>query len=296
MTPMAGGFGSQSMVAPLRRVIVKGPREGFGTGERIAREWRELGFNAAPDLARAAAEHDLLVTALRDWSAEVLCLPATEGTTLDSIYVHDPGLVTDEGAIVFRTGKPQRRGEGPALARALQGWAVPLLGEVGGEAMAEGGDTLWLDRRTLVVGRGFRTNAQGVAQLRELLAPLGVEVVETHLPCWDGAGGLLHLQSVISLLDDDLALVYRRPLPVPLLERLETRHVRLVDVPEEEYAALGCNVLAVAPRRILMLSGLPRTRARLEAAGCEVRTFDGEDIARKDNGGPTCLTRPVERG
>jgi N-dimethylarginine dimethylaminohydrolase len=175
------------MVAPLRRVVVKGPREAFGTGERITHEWRELGFNALPDLERATAEHDQLVTALRDSGAEVLCLPAAEGTTLDSIYVHDPGLVTDEGAIVFRTGKPQRRGEGPALARALQGWGIPLLGEVGGEAMAEGGDTLWLDRRTLVVGRGFRTNAQGVARLRELVAPIGVEVVETHLPCWERA-------------------------------------------------------------------------------------------------------------
>lgn len=290
------GFGSQSMVAPLRRVVVKGPREAFGTRERIAREWRELGFNAAPDLARAVAEHDQLVTALRDCGAEVLCLPGAEGTTLDSVYVHDPGLVTEEGAIVFRTGKPQRRGEGPALARALEGWGIPLLGEVEGEAMAEGGDTLWLDHHTLVVGRGFRTNAQGVARLRELLLPLGVEVVETHLPCWDGASGLLHLQSMISLLDDDLALVHRRPLPVPLLERLEARHMALVDVPEEEYAGLGCNVLALAPRRILMLSGLPRTRERLEGAGCEVRTFDGEEIARKGNGGPTCLTRPVERG
>jgi dimethylargininase len=209
--------------------------------------------------------------------------------------VHDPGLVTEEGAIVFRTGKPQRRGEGPALARALRSWGVPLLGEVGGPAMAEGGDMLWLDHRTLVVGRGFRTNAQGVVRLCELLAPLGVEVMETHLPCWDGPEGLLHLQSVISLLDEDLALVYRRPLPVPLLERLETRHVRLVDVPQEEYAALGCNVLALAPRHVLMLSGLPRTRARLEATGCEVRTFDGEEIARKGNGGPTCLTRPLQR-
>lgn len=293
---MPPGFGSQSMVAPLRRVVVKRPPEAFASAERIAGEWPELGFLAAPDLARATREHDQLVAALRDAGAEVLSLPAAEGTTLDSIYVHDPGLVTGAGAIVFRTGKPERRGEGPALARALEGWGVPLLGEVAGEAMAEGGDTLWLDARTLVVGRGFRTNAAGVLQLRALLGPLGVEVVEVHLPCWDGADGLLHLQSVISLLDEDLALVYRRPLPVPLLELLEARGVRLLDVPEEEYAALGCNVLALAPRRILMLSGLPRTRARLEGAGCRVHTFEGEEIARKGNGGPTCLTRPLLRG
>jgi N-dimethylarginine dimethylaminohydrolase len=134
-----------------------------------------------------------------------------------------------------------------------------------------------------------------VARLRELLAPGGVEVVEVHLPYWDGREPLLHLQSLISLLDHDLALVYRRPLPCPLYEMLEGRGFELLDVPEEEYDGLGCNVLALAPRRTLMLSGLPATRALLEAAGCDVRTFDGEEIARKGQGGPTCLTRPVLR-
>jgi N-dimethylarginine dimethylaminohydrolase len=292
---VASGFGSQSMVAPLRRVVVKRPQEAFGASERIAREWSDLGFTSAPDLTRAASEHERLVALLRDSGAEVLCLPEADGTTLDSLYVHDAGLVTDAGAVVFRTGKPQRRGEGAALGAALAGWGVPILGEVGGQATAEGGDTLWLDRRTLVVARGFRTNAAGIARIRELLAPLAVEVMETHLPCWDGPEGLLHLQSVVSLLDEDLAIVRRRPLPVPLLERLEARRTHLLDAPEEEFDALGCNVLAVAPRRVLMLSGLPRTQALLETAGCEVRTFDGEEIARKGNGGPTCLTRPVWR-
>ena len=293
---MTGGYGSQSMVAPLRRVAVKHPRQAYGSPERIAREWRALGFTAAPDLGRACAEHDRLCALLREAGAEVLLLPEAEGTTLDSIYVHDPGIVTDRGAVFFRTGKPQRRGEGPALADALAAWGVPRLGEVAGEAMIEGGDTLWLDARTLVVGRGFRTNAAAVAQLRVLLAPGGVEVVEVHLPYWDGADPLLHLQSVISLLDHDLALVHRRPLPQPLFEMLEARGFELLDVPEHEYAALGCNVLAVAPRRLLMLSGLPATQALLEGAGCDARTFDGEEIARKGHGGPTCLTRPVLRG
>ena len=288
-------FGSQSMVAPLRRVAVKGPREAFRSGEQIAREWRELGFTAPPDLEAAAREHEELVARLRAAGAEVLALPEATDTTLDSLYVHDAGIVTERGAVVFRTGKRQRRGEGPALGEALAAWGVPVLGEIGGEATAEGGDTLWLDRATLVVARGFRTNAAGVAGLKRLLAPLGVEVVEVHLPHGDGPDGLLHLQSVISLLDDDLAIVHRPLLPVPLFERLQARGVRLLDVPREEYDALGGNVLALAPRRALMLTGLPRTQRLLEDAGCRVLTFDGEEIARKGNGGPTCLTRPILR-
>lgn len=292
---MSAGFGSQSMVAPLRRVAVKHPRQAFSSAERIAREWKSLGFSAPPDLDRASSEHDRLCTLLREAGAEVLALPDAPGTTLDSIYVHDPGIVTEHGAVVFRTGKAARRTEGPALATALAGWGVPLLGEVAGEATAEGGDTLWLDARTLVVGRGFRTNAAAVVRLRELLAPRGIEVVEVHLPYWDGPDPLLHLQSVISLLDHDLALVHRRPLPQPLFAMLEARGFELLDVPEEEYDRLGGNVLALAPRRVLMLSGLPRTQDRLRAAGCDVSTFAGDEIARKGHGGPTCLTRPVLR-
>jgi N-dimethylarginine dimethylaminohydrolase len=283
------------MVAPLRRVAVKHPRQAFGSAERIAQEWRALGFSAPPDLARAGAEHDRLCALLRESGAEVLALPEAPGTTLDSIYVHDPGIVTDRGAVCFRMGKALRRAEGPALAAALAGWGVPLLGEVAGDAMAEGGDLLWLDARTLVVGRGFRTNAAAAASLRALLAPGGIEVVEAHLPYWDGADPLLHLQSVISLVDHDLALVFRRPLPQPLFAMLQARGFELLDVPAHEYDALGCNVLAVAPRRVLMLSGLPATQALLEGAGCDVRTFEGEEIARKGHGGPTCLTRPVLR-
>jgi dimethylargininase len=283
------------MVAPLRRVIVKRPGDAFRSRARIAAEWQRLGFSAPPDLERANREHDLLVALLAAAGAEVLYLPRDEGTTLDSLYAHDAGLVTEAGAVVFRMGKPDRRGEGEALAAALASWGVPLLGRVEGEGTAEGGDMLWLDPKTLVVGRGFRTNAEGVAQLRSLLRPLGIEVIDVHLPYADGPQGLLHLGSIVSPLDEDLALVYRRLLPVPLFELLGARGIELVDVAEEEYPALAGNVLAVVPRGVVMLSGLPLTRRRLEAFGCSVEEYAGEEISRKGNGGPTCLTRPLLR-
>jgi dimethylargininase len=283
------------MVAPLRRVIVKRPEDAFRSPARIAAEWEGLSFTAPPDLARAEEEHGRLISLLTVAGAEVLYLPAREDTTLDSLYAHDPGLVTEAGAVVFRMGKAERRGEGEALAAALSSWDVPLLGRVHGEATAEGGDMLWLDRRTLVVGRGFRTNALGVAQIRALLAPQGIEVIDVDLSYAEGPLGLLHLLSIISLLDEDLALVHRRLLPVPLFELLQARGIELVDVAEEEYPALACNVLAVVPRGVVMLSGLPLTRRRLEAFGCSVEEYAGDEISRKGNGGPTCLTRPLLR-
>lgn len=283
------------MVAPLRRVIVKRPEEAFRDAAAIRAQWRDLGYTAPPDLERAASEHRRLVAALEEAGAEVLRLPADPRTGLDSIYTHDPGIVTGRGAVIFQTGKPQRRGEGPAMSDALRGWGVPVLGVVDGAATAEGGDTLWLDPRTLAVGRSFRTNAAGVAALRVLLSPLGVEVLECHLVYGNGPGEVLHLQSVISLLDKDLAVVNRRLLPVPLFEALEERGVRLIDVPEEEVATQACNVLAVAPRRAVLLRGSPVTRGRLEAAGCRVTEIAGDEIAFKGLGGPTCLTRPLWR-
>jgi len=295
MGRVAVSHGSQGMTAPLRRVIVKRPEEAFRSAEEIGRQWRSLGYTAPPDLERAAAEHRRFVDLLQAEGAEVLHLPADPRTGLDSLYAHDAGIVTEAGAIVFQTGKPERRGEGPALADALRHWDVPILGSIEREATAEGGDLLWLDRRTLAAGRSFRTNAAGVAALRGLLAPLGVELMELALPCWNGAGEVLHLQSFISLLDADLAVVYRRLLPVPLFEWLQERGVRLIDIPEAEFATQGCNVLAVAPRRAVMLSGNPGTRARLEEAGCVVREFEGSEISLKGLGGPTCLTRPLWR-
>jgi N-dimethylarginine dimethylaminohydrolase len=217
------------------------------------------------------------------------------GTGLDSIYTHDPALVTEAGAIILQLGKPARRGEGPALAEALRQWEVPILGVVDGMAMAEAGDLMWLDRRTLVAGRSFRTNTAGIAAVRWAVEPLGVRVMEVHLPGWEGPGRVLHLMSLISLLDEDLAVVYRKLLPVPLLECLADRGVRLVDVPDDEFGTQGCNVLALGRREAVMVKGNPQTRRRLEAAGCKVAEFEGGEIALKGSGGPTCLTRPLWR-
>jgi N-dimethylarginine dimethylaminohydrolase len=280
------------MVAPLRRVAVKRPEEAF---TRIDYEWRDLNYTRLPVLEQAAEHHRHFVNLMRQAGAEILYLTADDRTCADSLYAHDPVLVTDRGAIIFQTGKPARRGEGPVFADAFKTWDVPILGIIDGPATAEAGDMVWLDGVTLLVGRGFRTNAAGVARLSELLKPGGVEVIPFELPYWNGPQDVLHLMSFISLLDDDLAVVYRRLLPVPLFELLTARGVQLVDVPDQEYDSLGCNILAISPRNLIMVTGNPVTRSRLEAAGCKVTEIDGSEICLPGAGGPTCLTRPVLR-
>jgi len=283
------------MVGPLRAVVVKRPEQAFRGASAINAEWKELGFTRPPNLEAAAREHRQLVSLLEAAGARVYFLPEDSRTNLDSIYVHDPVLITNAGAVILQTGKVARRGEGPAMQDALNGWGVPILGTIEGGATAEAGDMIWLDSRTLLVGRGFRTNQAGIEWLSLLLQPLDVTVIPVPLPYWTGPEDMLHLMSFMSLLDTNLAVVYRKLLPVPLYELLVERGVTLVDILEDEYMTLGCNVLAVAPRHVVMVSGNPITRSRLERAGCTVSEFDGSEICIPGAGGPTCLTRPLLR-
>jgi len=283
------------MVGPLRAVVVKRPEQAFRGASAINAEWKELGFTRPPNLEAAAREHRQLVSLLEAAGARVYFLPEDSRTNLDSIYVHDPVLITNAGAVILQTGKVARRGEGPAMQDALNGLGVPILGTIEGGATAEAGDMIWLDSRTLLVGRGFRTNQAGIEWLSLLLQPLDVTVIPVPLPYWTGPEDMLHLMSFMSLLDTNLAVVYRKLLPVPLYELLVERGVTLVDILEDEYMTLGCNVLAVAPRHVVMVSGNPITRSRLERAGCTVSEFDGSEICIPGAGGPTCLTRPLLR-
>ena len=283
-------FGSQSMVEPLKKVLVRRPDEAFGSAD--PKHWHYI---SQPELEGAQAEHDALVAILREAGCEVLYHEVELPEHADAIFTHDPVIVTDEGSIILRMGKEQRRGEEAAIGKTLEDLSVPTLATLEGEATAEGGDLLWLDHDTLAVGRGYRTNAEGLRQLTAALRPLGVETVEVQLPHGDGPVSCLHLMSVISILDHDLAVVHIPLLPVPFVEMLSDRGIELVEVPDEEYPTMGPNVLALAPRRCLMIEGNPVTRERLETAGCEVLTYRGEELSLKAEGGATCLTRPILR-
>jgi len=284
-----------SEVDRLSRVAVKHPRDAFIDQQTIARQWQELQFIAAPDLDRASRECDRFIEAL-SVVAEVHLLPRDETTTLDSIYVRDASIVCDRGLILCRMGKSQRVEEPAAQERAVSAGHMPvtIAGRIEPPGRLEGGDVIWLDARTVVVGRGYRTNADGIRQLRAILGSR-VEVVEVPLPHWHGPNDVMHLMSLISPIDHGIAVVYSRLLPMPFREWLLDRGIHLVEVPDEEFVSMGTNVLALAPRRCLILAGNPRTRLALERAGADVVEYEGTEISLKGAGGPTCLTRPLER-
>lgn len=283
-------YGGHNMFDPLRRVMVRRPDEAFGGAD--PERWH---YTERPDLDAARREHDALVEILRDAGVEVVHHEGSLPEHADAIFVHDPVLVGDHGAVVLRMGKELRRGEEAVLAASLRRAGVPIFFALEGDATAESGDLMWLDEATLVAGRGFRTNAAGIAQLRAGFAEVGVEVVAVDLPYFSGPAACLHLTSMISSVDRNLAVVYPPLLPVPLWEMLRERGVELVEVPEEEFATLGSNVLALAPRRCLAVEGNPGTRERLVEAGCTVATYRGREISLKAEGGPTCLTRAILR-
>lgn len=287
---MPGGYGGQNMVGKLRRVLMRPPDASFAVDDTDL--WH---YAARPELAPARAEHAALVETIRAAGAEVVLHDAPQPGRADAIFVYDPVLMTDHGAVILRMGKQLRRGEEAALARCLAEIDVPTLATLDGDACAESGDLLWLDHDTLAVGMGFRTNAEGLRQLRAALEPIGVAVLPFDLPYHTGPAACLHLLSLISPVDHDLAVAYPPLMAVSLWQELRRRGIELIEAPEAELATLAPNVLALAPRVCLMLEGSPITRRRLEQAGCTVLTYRGDELSLKAEGGPTCLTLPILR-
>jgi len=274
------------MTGRLERVLVRPPLPEDGT------RWHEYGWRAAPDHAAAAAEHEALRAILEDAGAEVVVSSHDPGNP-DAIYVYDPVLVGHEGAVLLRPGKDGRRSEPGAIAEALAAADVPIAAELAEPVVAEGGDTVWLDSGTLLVGIGYRTNPAAIGALQRAFP--GVDVLTFDLLHWNGRGAVMHLMSFLSPLDRDLALVYPRIAPVRLLELLAEREIEVVEVPDDEFETQGPNVLALGPRHALALDGNPETRRRMARAGVDVVVYRGDEISVKGDGGPTCLTRPLLR-
>ncbi len=288
-------FGGNSMTAALRRVAVCPPKAaGWLVRKRVA-QWEALGYRHKPVFATAQAEHGALRKALEAAGAEVITLPESPAFTLDAIYCHDASLVTDWGAILLRMGKPLRGEESQQHAGLYGTLGIPVFGEIRAPGAVEAGDLMWLDGKTLLAGRGYRTNAAGIEQLRALVASKGVEVIAAPLPHGPGPKTCLHLMSLISLLDDGAALVDSALLAVETMELLTARGMRFVEIDASERDTLACNVLALGRGKLLALAENAKTNHLLREAGFDVQMFSGTELALNGGGGPTCLTRPILR-
>jgi N-dimethylarginine dimethylaminohydrolase len=289
----SNAYGAQSMAAPLARVIMRSA--GGAMRGADAAKWH---YGPTFDPVRAAEQHEAFAELVAASGATIDWLPDGGDGLADSVFTHDPSLVTDHGAIILSMGKTLREPEPGLHEAAYQRMGVPILGRIEKPGQVEGGDCVWVDRTTLAVGRGVRTNQVGIQQLANLLGPLGISVFGFDLPFWQGEDACLHLMSVISPLADDLALVFSPLLPAPFWQMLRDKGIRLVEGDAEEFHAsfgLSLNVLPTAPREVIAVAGFPKTKAAMEAAGCVVQTFEADALCIACEGGPTCLTRPVLR-
>ena len=286
-------FGAQSMAAPLKRVLMRSAGNAMRAADRAA--WH---YGPGFDPAKAAAQHESLARMVAKSGATVEWIEDRADGLSDSVFTHDPSLMTNRGALILSMGKALRHPEPALHEETYKRLGIPVLGRVEAPGQVEGGDCVWIDDRTLAIGRGVRTNQAGIQQVSNILSPLGVEVYGFDLPLWQGEEACLHLMSVISPLADDLALVFAPLLPAPFYQMLRARGITLVDGDAGEFHAsngLSLNVLPTSPRQVIAVAGFPKTKAAMEAAGCTVETFEADALCIACEGGPTCLTRPILR-
>lgn len=282
-----------SDIGPWNRILVRHVRDAFVDNATIDRQWRGLNFTAPPDFGQAVEQYEHFTEVLRCSGADVLTCQGAPALGLDSIYLRDASVMSARGAILCRMGKPQREAEPAALAECYRSLGIPILGAIEPPGTLEGGDVTWLSPRLPAVGRGYRTNDEGIRQLRALLGDTIDALLVAPLPHYRGPGDVFHLMSILSPVDHDLAVVYSPLMAVTFREALLGLGYTLIEVPDDEFDSMGANVFALSPRRCLMVDGNPKTRAALERAGAEVLVYDGSEISLKGGGGPTCLTRPV---
>jgi len=288
-------FTSHSDIGKIKSLFIKKVQDAFVSDLHIDQYWKDLNYIGNPDLTNAIKEYQSFEAVLKEHGADILYFPEDPAVNMDSIYCRDASIATDIGMIICNMGKAARNNEPASQRAAFEANGVNILGTITTPGTLEGGDVAWLDEHTLAVGHTYRTNQEGIRQLTALLKPLGIEVVSVPLPHYKGPSDVFHLMSILSPVDKDLAVVYSPLMPIVFRELLLQRGYTLVEVPDEEFESMGCNVLALAPRKCLMVDGNPKTKAALENAGCNVIVYKGEEISVKGGGGPTCLTRPIYR-
>ena len=279
----------------LASVYLKSAKNSFLSEEELSEHWETLQYLSKPNFKKSLEEYATFQTFFREKNISTCFFPINRKTKIDSIYSRDASIATDFGIIICNMGKQGRIHEPYAQLEAYKINNVNILGEIKFPGALEGGDVAWLDQNTLAVGHTYRTNEEGISQLKGLLQPKGIEIIVVELPHYKGKSDVFHLMSILSPVDKNLAVVYSPLMPIKFRNELLERGFQLVEVPEQEFDSMGCNVLAVAPRDCLMVAGNPITRKLLEDAGASVHIYEGNEISVKGGGGPTCLTRPIDR-
>jgi len=286
---------SHSEYGTIATIFIKPVEDAFIDDAHIDQQWQHLNFLGKPNLEKARMEYAAFEKLLSAKGAAISYFQKDPTLSMDALYCRDAAIATDFGMIICNMGKQARGKEPAAQMKTFEANGIPILGTITAPGTMEGGDLAWLNETTIAVGHTYRTNENGIEQLKQLLEPRGITVITVPLPHYKGPSDVFHLMSILSPVDKNLAVVYSPLMPIVFRQALLNMQYELVEVPEEEFDSMGCNVLAIAPRVCLMVSGNPKTKSALEKAGCTVFEYDGQEISVKGGGGPTCLTRPLAR-
>ena len=288
-------FNCNNMVDPIKKILLNHPKNSFFNQKKINSEFKELNFFDAPDYKESLNEYEAFINILKSHNIKLYFLERNINNTIDSIYAHDPFVISNDGAIICNMGKKNRVSEIENVKIFLKNNDIPILGEISAPGKLEGGDIVWINKHNIAVGIGYRSNIEGAKQLGEILSGSVKNIIPVPLPHWNGPSDCLHLMSNMSPIDSNLFLIYSRLLPVQFIQYLEENKIKLIEVPFEEYETMACNVLALAPREVIMIEGNPVTKKLLEKENVTVHTYKGSEISLKGAGGPTCLTKPFLR-
>ena len=288
-------FNCNNMVDPIKKILLNHPKNAFFNQNKINSEFKELNFFDAPDYNESLNEYEAFIDILKFHNIELYFLDGDNTNTIDSIYAHDPFIISNDGAIICNMGKKNRISEIENVKIFLKNNEIPILGEISAPGKLEGGDIVWIDKYNIAIGIGYRSNIEGAKQLGEILSGCVKNIIPVPLPHWNGPNDCLHLMSNLSPIDSNLFLVFSKLLPVQFIQYLKENKIELIEVPFNEYETMACNVLAIAPREVIMLEGNPITKKLLENENVIVHTYKGSEISLKGAGGPTCLTKPFLR-
>ncbi|MEP7267935.1 MAG: arginine deiminase family protein [Saprospiraceae bacterium] len=286
---------THSEYGKIKSILIKPCKNAFVSQDKINTEWKELNFLEAPDYILGMEEYLIFESILQENIDKIYELPFHDEANLDSIYCRDASIVTDHGLILCNMGKDLRKKEPSLIKEFCNTNEISILGQIESPGTLEGGDTAWIDEQTLAVGHTYRTNKSGIGQLKKLLAAFEINVITVELPHYRGMHDVFHLMSIFSPVDRDVAVVYSPLMPIAFRNELLDRAWHLVEVPENEFESMGCNVLAMSPRNCVNIAGNPVTEEGMIKAGCKVTSYEGRNISYLGGGGPTCLTRPLIR-
>jgi len=288
-------FGAQDMVSTLKKVLMKKPQK-FMSKVNL-KKWN---YQSLLNQKIIEENYKEFYEIIKNSGAKIVDLNTENKNEelCDSIFTHDPSLVINEGAIILNMGKKLRKKEPEMHENFYKKTNIPIIGKIINEGTVEGGDCLWIKKNTLLVGESYRTNLSGINQLKKILNYYNIKVISIKLPKQKNTNSCFHLMSLVSMLDHDLAIGCLSLFSIDLIQIFSENNIKLIGISEEEYfksKTLAVNILALSPRKLVLIDGYPKTAELLLNHGCNIQLFNGNELCIKAEGGPTCLTRAILR-